>query len=124
MATQSIDWKWVGIGLVILLAVQLALSISFSLLGFLTLGFGFLLFAVLKPITYFLGGMLTGYVSPGITIREPAVAAVIVAVAGILFDAGRTAGGRLVGIIISGVIALILAIAGAQIGERMQRNRS
>ncbi|MFW5689947.1 MAG: hypothetical protein ACOC1U_10275, partial [Spirochaetota bacterium] len=76
-----------------------------------------------KPITYFLGGLLTGYVSPGITIREPAIAAIIVAVVGVLFDAGRSPGGRMVGLVISGVLALILAIAGAQIGERMQRTR-
>jgi hypothetical protein len=124
MATTSIDWKWVGLGLIILLAVQAALSLAFGLLGLLTLGFGFILFVVLKPVTYFLGGMLTGYVSPGITIREPAIAAIIAAVAGVLFDAGRSAGGRLIGIIISGAVALVLAIAGAQIGERMQRSRS
>lgn len=124
MAATTIDWKWVGIGLVILLAVQLALSIAFTVLGVVTLGFGFIMFVVLKPVTYFLGGLLTGYVSPGITIREPAVAAVIVAVVGVIFDAGRSTGGRLLGLIISSVLALILAIAGAQIGERMQRTRA
>lgn len=122
MADQRIDWKWVAIGLVILLAVQVALSIAFGLFGILTLGLGFLMFAVLKPIAYFLGGLLTGYVSPGITIREPAVAAVIVAVAGVLMDAGR--GGRLLGMILSGAVALVLAVAGAQIGERMQRGKA
>jgi hypothetical protein len=124
MAAQPIDWKWVAIGVVILFAVQLALSITFGVLGIMTLGFGFLLFIVLKPVSYFLGGLLTGYLSPGITIREPAISAIIIAVAGILFDASRSAGGRLLGIIISSVVALFLAIAGAQIGERMQRNRA
>lgn len=123
MATTSLDWRWVGIGVAILLAVQLALSIAFGLLGLMTLGFGFVLFLVLKPATYFLGGLLTGYVSPGITIREPAVAAVIVAVVGVLFDATRSAGGKLLGIILASVLALILAIAGAQIGERLQHSR-
>lgn len=121
MATESLDWKWVGLGIVILLIVQFALSLVFGIFGLLTLGFGFVLFIVLKPIAYFLGGLLTGYVSPGITIREPAIAAVIVSVGGILFDAGRN--GRLLGMVISGVIALVLAVAGAQIGERMQRAR-
>ena len=122
MASESLDWKWVGLGLVILLAVQVALNIIFTVFGLLTLGFGFLLFVIVKPVAYFLGGMLTGYVSPGITIREPAIAAVIIAVAGVIFDAGS--GGRILGIIISGAVALFLAIAGAQIGERMQRNRA
>jgi hypothetical protein len=124
MATESLDWKWVGIGVIILLVVQFALSLVFGIFGLLTLGFGFLLFAILKPVAYFLGGLLTGYVSPGITIREPAIAAVIVAVAGILFDAGRTGAGTVLLMIISVVIALVLAVAGAQIGERMQRNRA
>ena len=124
MAAQTIDWKWVAIGVVILLAVQLALSIAFGVFGLMTLGFGFLLFVILKPITWFLGGLVTGYVSPGITIREPAIAAIIISVVGILFDASRSAGGRVLGVIISSVIALVLAIAGAQIGERMQRGRA
>lgn len=121
MASSSIDWKWVAIGLVILLAVQFALSIAFTLFGLLTLGFGFILFLLLKPLAYFLGGILTGYVSPGITIREPAVAALIVSVIGVVFDVNRTVGGRIFGVIISGAVALVLAIAGAQIGEKMQR---
>ena len=124
MATQPIDWKWVAIGVVILFAVQLALSIAFGVLGLMTLGVGFLLFIVLKPLSYFLAGLLTGYLSPGITVREPAIAAIVIAVAGILFDASRSAGGRLLGIIIASVVALFLAIAGAQIGERMQRSRA
>jgi hypothetical protein len=124
MAATRIDWKWVAIGIVILLAVQLALSITFTVFGLVTFGVGFLLFIILKPVTYFLGGLLTGYVSPGITIREPAIAAVAVAVIGVLFDVGSTAGGRLLGVIFSSILALILAIAGAQIGERMQRNRT
>ncbi len=121
MARESLDWKWVGIGILILLVVQVALNIVFTVFGLLTLGFGFILFIVAKPIAYFLGGLLTGYVSPGVTIREPAVSAVIIAVAGIIFDASR---GGILGIIVSGVVALFLAIAGAQIGERMQRGKA
>ena len=123
MATAKLEWKWIGISVLIFLAIQVVLSIVFGVFGILTLGFGFLLFVIVKPLTYFLGGIATGLLSPGITIREPAVGAVIVSVLGIIFDASRSSGGRVVWMIVSGVIAFLLALAGAQIGERRQRSQ-
>ncbi len=123
MATAKLEWKWVGLSVLIFLVVQVVLSVVFGVFGLLTLGFGFLLFLIVKPLTYLLGGIATGYFSPGITIREPAVGAVIVSVVGIIFDASRSSGGAILWMIISGVVAFFLALAGAQIGERMQRNR-
>ena len=123
MADRSIDWKWVLVSLVVLLAAQIALSIVFGILGILTLGIGWVLFLILKPAVYFLGGMLTGYISPGITIREPAIAAVIIAVVGAIFDGRGSGGGTLIATIVAAVIAFFCALAGAQIGERIQRNR-
>jgi len=123
MADRSIDWKWVLVSLVVLLAAQIALSIVFGILGILTLGIGWVLFLFLKPAVYFLGGMLTGYISPGITIREPAIAAVVIAVVGAIFDGRGSGGGTLIATIVAAVIAFFCALAGAQIGERIQRNR-
>ena len=123
MADKKIEWKWVLIALAIFLAAQLALSIIFGIVGVLTLGIGLILFVIIKPATYFLGGMLTGYVSPGVTIREPAIAAVIATVLGALFDGRGEGGGRLIWTIVAAVIAFLVALAGAQIGERMQRDR-
>ena len=123
MADRQIDWKWVLVAIVVLLAAQIALSILFGVLSILTLGIGLVLFIVLKPVVYFLGGILTGYISPGVTVREPAIAAVIVSVAGAIFDGRGTGGGTLIGTIVAAVIAFFCALAGAQIGERLQRSR-
>ncbi len=122
MATAKLEWKWIAISVLIFLVVQVALSIVFGVFGFITLGFGFLLFVIVKPLTYFLGGIATGRLSPGITIREPAIGAAIVSVAGIIFDASRSSVESILWMIVSGVVAFLLALAGAQIGERMQRN--
>jgi hypothetical protein len=123
MADYKIDWKWVLVAAAIFLVAQLALSLVFGLLGVITLGFGFVLFLILKPVTYFLGGLLTGYVSPGVTVREPAIAAVIISIAGAILDGRGEGGGRLLGTIVAAAVAFLCALAGAQIGERMQRNR-
>lgn len=120
MSSSTIDWKWVFLGFLILLAVQVVVRIAFVVFGVLTLGFGFLLFMIVRPLSYFIAGMITGAVSPGITLREPAIAAAIVAVGGTLFDASTAAGGRLLWLILSAVIAFFLSLAGARIGERRQ----
>lgn len=120
VSTSGIAWKWVALSVLIFVVVQIAMSIIFGIFGFLTLGIGFILFLILKPLTYFFGGMITGYLSPGITIREPAIGAVIVSTLGIILDASRAPAGRVLWLIISGVIAFFVALAGAQIGERMQ----
>ena len=123
MATTKLDWKWVGLSVLTFLVVQVVLNIVFGVFGILTLGIGFLLFVIVKPLTYFLGGIATGRLSPGITIREPAIGAIVVSVAGIIFDTSRASGSSILWMIVSGVVAFFLALAGAQIGERMQRNK-
>jgi hypothetical protein len=121
MASSSIDWKWVLWGILILLVVQFGVRIAFTLFGILTLGFGFLLYMFVKPISYFLGGLVTGMVSPGITVKEPAISAVIVTAIGILFDASRTAPGRVIWLVLASIVAFVLAVAGAKLGEAIQR---
>lgn len=102
---------------------QVILGVVFGIFGVLTLGIGFILFIIIKPVVYFLGGLITGYLSPGETIKEPAIGAVIVSVAGIIFDSTQAGMGTLPRMIIAGVIAFACAMFGATIGERMQKNK-
>lgn len=120
MSSTTIDWKWVLIGFLILLVVQVVVRVAFVAFGILTLGFGFLLFMIVRPLSYFIAGIITGAASPGITLREPAIAAAVMAVGGTLFDARSAFSGRLLWMILSAVIAFFLALAGARIGERRQ----
>jgi hypothetical protein len=120
MSSSRIDWKWVFIAFVILLAVQVAVQVVFVVFGILTLGFGFLLFMIVRPLSYFLAGYITGVASPGVTLREPAIAAAAVVVLGAIVDASRSGPGGLLWTIITAVLAFFLALAGARVGERRQ----
>lgn len=115
---STVQWRWVLASMGIFLGVQLVLNLAFVVFGLLTLGFGFLLFAVVKPITYFVGGLVTGRLSPGVTITEPAIGAVAITVLGTIFDASQVARGRIGWMILSSFIAFLLAMWGARIGER------
>ncbi|MEM5948775.1 hypothetical protein WKV44_09515 [Spirochaetia bacterium 38H-sp] len=116
----DIDWKWVGISIIIFFIAQIIFSIAFSILGIMTLGIGFLLFLILKPVVYYAGGLITGYISPGITIKEPAIGAFIIAVLGIILDSRHFGIGRLILSALSGGLAFFLALVGASTGEKMQ----
>ncbi len=121
--SEPIQWKWMLISILIFVVVQVVLNVVFTVFGILTLGFGFLLFVIVKPVTYLIGGMVTGYLSPGVTLREPAIGAVVVAVGGTVFDATRARPGNVLWMIVAGVIAFVVALAGARIGEQMQHDR-
>ena len=117
---DKFQWKWVLASIVIMFVTQGILSLVFGLFGILTLGFGFVLFLVLKPLTYFAGGYITGRISKGITIVEPAIAAVAITVLGVLFDSHRLFHGRLLSLIVSGALACGAAVFGASLGEKAQ----
>ncbi len=116
--TSNINWKWVFISILIFFVVQILLYIVFAVFGILTLGIGFLLFFLAKPLAYFVGGYLTGRISPGITMTEPALGTVIITVLSTLFDASRS--GRVLGAVVSGLLAFFLALYGAYFGEKRQ----
>ncbi|RKX91966.1 MAG: hypothetical protein DRP59_06530 [Spirochaetes bacterium] len=111
------NFKWFLFSIAIFLVVQVFLSILFVLFGFFTFGLGFLLFLILKPLTYYFGGYMTALFSPGITIREPAAGALAVTVLGSLVDAGGSSGGHFIGLVISGAVAYFCALWGARSGE-------
>lgn len=118
--TTGLRWGWVFGSMLIFVIAQAVISLIFGALGVLTLGLGFILFVLLKPVTYFLGGIVTGLFSPGITIAEPAIGAVVITILGALLDASFVRHGRLIWTIISSIVAFFLALAGARIGERVQ----
>ncbi len=118
------EWAWVLGSIVIFLIAQVLLSVVFGLLGVLTLGIGFVLFIILKPVTYFVGGYLTGLLSKGVTLAEPAVGAVIMTLLGSFFDISRIHHSRLGWAIVSSIVAFVVALVGASMGERRQARSS
>lgn len=120
MTRTLLHWKWILLSIGVFLVVQLLLSAVFGLFGILTLGLGFVLFVVVKPITYFAGGFVSGLLSRGITILEPALGAAIITFVGGFFDARWLLPHRLSWTIGSSIVAFLVALVGAVLGERAQ----
>ena len=112
-----LQWPWVGAGVVIgVLLNSYAVVLGKALFG---LGPGGILIAY--SVSFLVTGFLIGAFSPGITLAEPAIAAVGV----IVVDALVTAGGLgapfpLLAIIIASACAFCLALVGGWIGELAQ----
>lgn len=116
---NKINWLWVGISMVLLLITQVVLSFVFFLLGVMTLGVGLLLFLVIKPVSFWLTGYLSGVLSPGVTIKEPAIGAAAATILGALFESSRDSV-SLFWTIVASLAAFGFALWGAQVGERHQ----
>lgn len=90
-----------------------------------SISLGFMLQGLLHVASFFVGGLIVGVVSPGVRIKEPAVgAALSVATMLVLtvfapYTFMRIEGSKLV---IGGLIAFAVAMAGAKLGERLTGN--
>ena len=120
---SKIQLKWVGISIIIFIIAQTILAVVFALANVLTIGvLGMLLGWALPLIVYFITGFITGIVSPGITIFEPAVGAgLTVTIASIIGLNGKQ---NFVSTILLAVLAFVLALVGAYIGEKRQLKNS
>ncbi|ADN01527.1 hypothetical protein [Spirochaeta thermophila] len=117
---NRIEWKWVFVSMGIFLVTEVVLRVGLTLFGILTLGIGFILFLFIKPAVYFLGGLLSGYISPGITLMEPALGAVLINVLSTVLYTPVFGIGKLLGLMISSLAAFFFALIGARTGERLQ----
>ncbi len=122
----SLDLKWTIIGAAVIVGLNqvlsrgLAGSLLPSLVGSLGEMGGLVVFALVVALgSFFVGGLLVGWLSPGETLAEPAVACVVaVAINGVV--AGVTGAGNLLGLVIAAAIGFALGLLGAKVGERIQ----
>jgi hypothetical protein len=116
-----VQWLWVIVGVAFIYGSQVLLGLVAStfgagveqLLGLQALYLAFTLFA------FFLGGFVVGLLSPGSTVLEPPLAALLAGLLDIVLPpatAAQLAPGRWQVIVMTGVL---LAFAGGWIGERM-----
>jgi len=138
---HSISLLWVTIGAAIIIALNLVLKavlqgpigdslvtsevdgqqvVAFSTMTWVYVG-------VIALGSFPLGGIVIGYLSPGETIREPALACTIAVLANSIWDYVQVSadpafavGGWLVGIVIVMVLAFVLGLAGGWLGEKLQ----
>jgi len=108
-AGRSLQWNWVVIGMLVMTGIYLVSRIF--------LPFSFLAW-IAFCLAYLIGGGLIGYYSPGLTLWEPAVAALIsVALVNLYLLAS---GFGLLLLIIKLVLAFALALLGSFFGEKLQ----
>jgi hypothetical protein len=129
MEVPSFSYKWLILSMITFVGIELVLGgvvgawvagryLSHSLL--------FVLQGVLNLAGYFLGGLLIGAVSPGLRMREPAIAAfcsVALMLGLTLFTPYAFIQFSLTKLVIGGVIACFLAYVGAELGEKLTGNR-
>lgn len=125
---RNLSWKWVGVGAILIFGLYqgwswlLAVPLGGALMGSMGIIGGAIVFTcIIGLLSYFLGGVIIGRLSPGITIPEPAVASVIA----ILADLTVTVATRgyfpgALGILLALTLGLGLGYLGGKVGEMWQ----
>ncbi len=131
----NLDWKWIGIGVAImlllslvgglligmLLAPQLQTAASPQDLENIQLSGGQIVLAtVINLVAFVIGGFIVGLKSAGRTIIEPGISAAIAVLISLLLSGAFTIGNLLV----AGLVPFAAGILGGWLGERLQDRRS
>jgi hypothetical protein len=126
--TGGLDWKWIGIGVLIMIALNLVGGLLLGLvlrpqLSGVTspeeislTGGQMALAAVINFLSFAIGGFIVGIKSAGRTILEPGISAAIAVVIALLISGNFTLGNMIAG----GLIPFAAGILGGWIGERRQ----
>ena len=124
----GLDWKWIGIGVLIMVALNLVAGLILGLfLGpqlegvtspeDLELSGGQVAQAtVLNFLAFAIGGFIVGLKSTGRTILEPGISAAIAVVIALLIAGNFTIGN----IIVGGIVPFLAGVLGGWLGERRQ----
>ena len=126
--TGRLDWKWIGIGVIVMIVLNLVAGLVLGLfLGsqlegvtspedvHLT-GGQVVLASVLNFLAFAIGGYIVGVKSAGRTILEPGISAAIAVLIALLI-AGNFS---VVNIIVGGIVPFLAGVLGGWLGERRQ----
>jgi hypothetical protein len=124
----KLDWKWIGIGVLIMIALNLMANFILALIlapqfrdvdpSQITLSGGQMALSVAVIVLAFLiGGFIVGVKSAGRTIAEPGLSALIAVVIGLAISGNVSARNLIVG----GLVPLIAGAVGGWLGERRQQ---
>jgi hypothetical protein len=129
---MNIDWKWIGIGALIMIALGFVAGLILSIFIAPQLegvsdpadlqisGGQIALAAVLNFLAFVVGGFIVGIKSAGRTIVEPAIAAAV-AVGIVLVLSGSFS---VVNLLAGGLVPFLAGLLGGWLGERRQEARS
>ena len=124
----KLDWKWIGVGVLIMLAFNIAAGFIAALimgprLQGATLdeplefsGGQILTLALLNVLAFLISGFIVGLKSEGRTILEPGLSAAIAVVIALVISGNFTLGNLLAG----GIVPFVAGVVGGWLGERRQ----
>lgn len=126
--TRNLDWKWIGIGVAIMIGLNLVVSLVLGLflapqLGEVTdiedvaLSSGQMaLLAIANFLVFAVGGYIVGLKSSGRTILEPGISAAIAVILVLLLSGNFSLGSVVAG----GLVPFLAGVLGGWLGERRQ----
>ena len=128
----SLDWKWIGIGVVIMLALSMLVGLIVGL--FLAPGLEpasdarnieltggqTALLALSNFLVFAIGGFIVGLKSAGRTIWEPGISAAIAVLIALLLSGSFSLGNLVAG----GLVPFLAGLLGGWLGERRQGSAS
>jgi hypothetical protein len=127
----KLDWKWIGIGVLIMIALNLVANFTLALIlapqfrdvdpSQITLSGGQMALSVAVIVLAFLiGGFIVGVKSAGRTIVEPGLSALIAVLIGLAISGNVSVRNLVVG----GLVPLIAGAVGGWLGERRQQGKA
>jgi hypothetical protein len=126
--TGRLDWKWIGIGVVVMIVLNLIAGLILGLFLAPQLegatspedvrlsGGQIVLATVLNFLAFAIGGFIVGLKSAGRTILEPGISAAIAVVIALLISGNFT----IANIIVGGIVPFLAGVLGGWLGERRQ----
>jgi hypothetical protein len=126
--TGTLDWKWIGIGVVVMVVLNLIAGLILGLFLGSQLegatgpedvqlsGGQIALASVLNFLAFAIGGFIVGLKSAGRTILEPGISAAIAVLIALLISGNFS----IVNILAGGLVPFVAGVLGGWLGERRQ----
>jgi hypothetical protein len=123
---MKLDWKWIGIGVLIMLALNILASLVVGMIvrselegvtsiDQVSLSNGQIaIVSLLNFLAFVIGGYIVGLKSVGRTILEPGISAAVAVVVGLLFVGAFS----VVNVIAGGLVPFLAGLLGGWLGER------
>ena len=126
--TRKLDWKWIGIGVLIMIALNIVAGILLTLVlgpaiqgatdveGITLSGGQAALLGIVNFLIFVIGGFIVGLKSAGQTILEPGISAAVAVLIALLLSGNFSVANILVG----GIVPFLAGVLGGWLGERRQ----
>lgn len=116
MSQPPFSIKWTIIGAAIIIGINWMLVAALQ--GVIASAWAML--AVVAVGSFFVGGLIIGWASPGETLKEPAVAATLAIVFNLAMHIGTGGSAGVVDVVVTIALGYGLGLAGAKVGEKLQ----